>query len=142
VSEVAVLTSAVQPSVPSLLIAWTFPDLCNANTSATPVELGTAGIILLTPEPSPRFDHIWVPVGNVGPGYTVTFAEALPAVMVAAPTATAVMMGGSSVESVMIAVLLEVQVRPLTGCWLVEFQAWIERVSPTTILITVGTSIN
>jgi len=52
-------------------MAETVPSLLNANTSATPVELGTAGTIFLTPDPSPGFDHSTVPVGSVPPGNRV-----------------------------------------------------------------------
>src|ERR1700732_3892973 len=103
-------------------MACTLPSALSANTSATPVELGTAGTILLTPEPSPGFDQRTVPVGNAEPAQTVTSVEAFPAVIVVLPGATAVIIGGSSVESVATAVLLEVQVNPVTD-WLLEFRA-------------------
>src|SRR5579862_162481 len=102
-------------TVPSLLMAWRLQSAFRAKTSATPVELGTAGTILETPEPSPGLDQITVPARNALVT-TVTSAEAFPAVIVAFPEPTAVMIGGSSVESIATAVLLEVQDRPVTDC--------------------------
>src|SRR5438094_3035504 len=61
--------------------------------------------------------------------------------MVTFPGVTAVRMGGSSMERVTIVVSLDVQVNPVTG-WLFEPSARIERVSPTTMLITLGLSVN
>src|SRR5580658_2210351 len=130
----------VQAVWPLAVMAWTLPSAFVANPSATPVELGTAGTILETPEPSPGFDQITVPVGNVEPVQTVTSDVALPAVIVALPAPTAVTIGGSSVESVTTAVLLEAQVSPVTD-WPLELSASIGCVPPTSMLITLGTRV-
>src|SRR5690348_8002222 len=68
-------------------------------------------------------------------------ADALPVLMVAVPAPTAVTIGGSSVESVTTAVLLDVQDKPVTSCPLLSI-ACIGRVSPTIMLITLGTMEN
>jgi hypothetical protein len=125
---------AVQAVIPLLVIACTLPSWFKANTSATPVELGTAGTIQETPEGSPGFDHMTVLVGNAAPLSTVTFAEALPAVIMLSPTPTAVMIGGSSVESVATSVLLELQVNPVIDCPL-AFTASMDCVPPTRMFI-------
>jgi hypothetical protein len=57
------------------------PSASKANTSATPLALGTAGTMPVTTEPSPALDQITVPLGSV-PEDTVTSAEAVPAVTV------------------------------------------------------------
>lgn len=132
-------TFAVHAVIPAAVMASTLPSAFNAKMSATPVELGTAGIIQETPEPSPGFDQMTVLVGNVGPAQTVTFADAPPAVIVDVPTPTAVIMGGSSVERVTTSVSLELQARPVTG-WLLESRAWMACVPPTTILMGAGTN--
>jgi hypothetical protein len=71
-------TLALHAVVPSLVIACTVPSDWNANTSATPLGLGTAGTIDLTPEPLPGLDQITVPKGSA-PAKTVTSADAVPA---------------------------------------------------------------
>src|SRR3974377_699725 len=78
-----VATGSVQEVKQSFVMASTFQSACKANTSATPVGLGTAGIILVTPEPSPGFPQLRVPVASVGPACTVTSIEAFPTVIVA-----------------------------------------------------------
>src|SRR5579864_237202 len=64
-------------------------------------------------------------------------AEACPAKMVTFPGATAVMIGGSSVESVAIVMSLEDHDNPVAG-WEFESSACSDRVSPTTMLIISG----
>ena len=59
------LTSAVHAVVPSLVMACTVPSFWNANTSATPLALGTAGTIRATPDPLPWFSQSTVPTGGV-----------------------------------------------------------------------------
>src|ERR1700730_4614522 len=104
-----------------------------------PLELGTAGTMDWTPEPSPGFDQITVPVGRA-PGKTVTSAEAVPAVMVARPTASAVRMGGSSVDKLTTFELLDAQISPVTG-WLLAFRACTVFVSPMTRFNRLGTMV-
>src|SRR5271170_3705998 len=115
------------------------PSFCIANTSATPVGLGTAGMMLVTPDPSPGLDQSTVPRAS-GPADTVTSAEAPPAVIVMCPTASAVRIGGSSVDKLTTVGSLDVQVSPATDCP-AAFSAWIVCVSPTAMLISTGASI-
>ena len=65
----------------------------NANMSATPLALGTAGTIEYTPDPLPGLDQMTVPIGNA-PAEKVTSAEASPAVMVTWPAERAVRTSG------------------------------------------------
>jgi hypothetical protein len=111
---------AVQATTPSEVIACTVPSFWSAKTSATPVALGTAGIIFETPDPLPGLDQITVPSDRVVD--TVTSAVAPPALIVTCPTARAVSTGGSSVERLTMLELLDVQVNPVTG-WLDAFSA-------------------
>src|SRR5580704_11328568 len=84
---IAWLTSAFHAVVPSLVMACTVElSQENANTSATPFELGTAGTIELT-HPVPGLDHSTVPRGSA-PSETVTSADAPPAVTVTCPAAS------------------------------------------------------
>src|ERR1035438_7829552 len=133
------LTSAVHAVVPSLVMAWTVPSAWNANTSATPLVLGTAGTIDWTPDPSPGLDQITVPKGS-GSAETVTSADAVPAVMVTSPAARAVSSGGSSVDRPTIVGSLESQVSPARGSP-AAFNAWMVCVSPTDMLSRLGTSV-
>src|SRR5208337_1952332 len=119
-------------------MAWTVPSAWKAKTSATPVVLGTAGTINVTPEPSPGLDQITVPRGSVA-AETVTSAAAVPAVMVTFPTASAVSSGGSSVERLTMVGSVVAQVSPVTVCP-EALSAWRVRVSPTTMLSRAGTS--
>src|ERR1017187_1520243 len=144
--------SAVHATVPSLVIAWTveitrpsWKSIWNANTSATPLGLGTAGTILATYAPVPGLDHSTVPTGSAPPGsvaasITVTSADAVPAVIVTSPAARAVSTGGSSLDRLTTAGLLDVQVSPVTDCP-VELSAWIGCVSPNIIVSRAGTSV-
>ena len=114
-------TDAVHAVCPSLVIAATVPSFWNANTSATPVALGTAGTIRATPDPFPGFDHRVVPGASVPPGstlgsHTVTSADAPPAVTVTCPTASAVSTGGSSADKLTTVASLVVHVNPVTAC--------------------------
>ena len=130
---------AVHAVTPSLVIAATVPSFWNANTSATPLELGTAGTIRATPDPFPGFDHNTVPNGRLVD--TVTSADPVPALIVAFPSPTAVRTGGSSVDNVTTVGSLVVQASPVTG-WLDEFSARSEfSVSPKTILMMLGTTV-
>src|SRR5271166_2073155 len=129
--------SAVHAVVPSLVIACTVPSFWNANTSATPLELGTAGTILPTPDPFPGFDQITVPTGRLVD--TVTSADPVPALIVACPNPTAVRTGGSSVDKVTTVESLVVHANPATG-WLDRFSACSVRVSPNAILTMLGTT--
>jgi hypothetical protein len=92
-----------------------------------------------TPEPFPGFDQITVPTGS-GPAKTVTSAEAVPAVIVVRPTASAVRMGGSSVDKLTTVGLVELQVSPVTG-WLLAFRACTVFVSPRTMFSRLGTMV-
>src|SRR3974390_2417422 len=132
-----VATGAVQAVKQSFVMASTFQSACKANTSATPVGLGTAGIILVTPEPSPGFPQLRVPVASVGPACTVTSIEAFPTVIVALPGPTAVRVGGSSEETVATAGLLDVHVNPVTA-WPFAVRAWVGCVPFGTIVTTYG----
>src|ERR1700690_711060 len=132
---------AVHAVVPSLWMAWTVPSFMRANTSATPLGLGTAGT---TYETSPGWDHSPVPRGRP-PGKsvgeeTVTSADAVPAVMVTCPAASAVRSGGSSLDRLTTVGSLDVQVSPVTGCP-AALSAWMAWVSPTIILSTLGISV-
>src|SRR5271166_2236573 len=105
---------AAHAVLPSLVIAATVLSLWNANTSAIPVGLGTEGTIDVTPEPSPGFDQRTVPSAKVAED-TVTSADAPPAIIVTWPAATAVRIGGSSVDRLTTVVSLDVQVSPVIG---------------------------
>jgi hypothetical protein len=73
--------------------------------------------------------------------HTVTSAVPEPAVIVTFPAARAVSTGGSSVDRLTTAGLLDIHVSPVTG-WLEAFIAcsdWV--VSPTTIFKTLGTTV-
>src|SRR5271157_6405766 len=133
------LTSAVHAVVPSLVMAATVPSSWNANTSATPLGLGTAGTIRSTPDPLPGLDQSTVPRGRA-PAETVTSADALPAVIVTCPAARAERSGGASLDRLTTAGALDVQVSPVTGCP-AALNAWIVWVSPTTRLSTLGASV-
>lgn len=112
----------------------------NANTSVTPLALGTAGTIFFTPDPFPGFDQSTVPIARASAD-TVTSAVAVPAVIVTWPAATAVSTGGSSLDRLTTVVSLDVHVSPVTG-WLDAFNAWSVRVSPTSMLSRFGASVN
>src|ERR1700690_862594 len=138
---VAAFRSAVQAVVPSLVIAWTVSSFMTANTSATPLGLGTAGRIDQT---SPGWDQSTVPRGgpagkSVG-DETVTSADAVPAVIVTCPAASAVRMGGSLLDRLTTAGSLDVQVSPVTGCP-AALSAWMAWVSPTIMLTMLGISV-
>ena len=66
-------------------------------------------MICPTPDPSPGLDQSTVPMGRLTAAVIVISADAPPAVIVACPAATAVRIGGSSVERLTTFVLLEVQ---------------------------------
>src|SRR5438105_13857187 len=122
-AKAAWATSAVHAVAPSLVMAWTVPSAWKANTSATPLGLGTAGTILVTPAPLPGLDQSTVPTDRAS-AETVTSADAVPAVMVTCPGARAVITGGSAVDRLTTFGSLGVQVSPVTGCP-AGFNAWI-----------------
>src|SRR5262249_12383709 len=88
----------------------------------------------------PGLDQITVPSGRV-PAYTVTSADALPAVIVTCPGATAVRTGGSAVDRLTTDGSLDVHGTPLTGCQ-APAGALKVRVSAATRLNLLGMSVN
>jgi hypothetical protein len=81
-----------------------------------------------------------VPIGTSPERYTVTSADAVPAVIVTFPGAMAVMTGASSADRVATALSDEVHTRPVTAAP-ASSSAWIVRVSPTTRLMTSGVTV-
>src|SRR5258708_5998226 len=88
----------------------------------------------------PGSDHKTVPIGMVGPPYTVISADAPPAVIVTFPAAAAVSTGGVSDERLTMDGSLDVQVRPGTVAPS-ESRACNDRVSPTSMLTTCGVNV-
>ena len=125
--------------MPCVVIACTVPTFSSAKTSANPVGLGTAGIIVPTPDPSPGLDQSTVPEGS-GAALTVTSADAVPPVIVTCPGPSALRMGGSSVERPTTVGSLDARVSPVTGCPF-DPSAWITWVSPTAMLMRLGWSV-
>src|SRR5271157_1353243 len=112
-------------------MAETVSSALSANTSATPVALGTAGTMDWTPLPSPGLLHTAVPTGSA-PAQTVTSADPVPAVTVTCPAASAVSTGGSSVDRLTTVWSLDFHVSPVTACP-PALSAWIVCVSPTNV---------
>jgi hypothetical protein len=132
----------------SLVIAaiprfWLWSSRLNANTSATPVGLGTAGRIEATaPTEAPPalvLVHAVEPGGN-SLAKTATSAEPDPALTVTCPDASAVSTGGSSGERLTTFGSLEVHVSPVTERPAAS-TARMVCVSPTTMFSIPGVTV-